>query len=126
MDGVDLHRFYAYQSTVSELEVHGAGADDLERRIFRRGVPPKVVPLLLLITRFATSPSAQIDIVSYSPWQRVSVDEVDVRVDISLPGTCQTYAGLDWTVRRDGCWLVRRWLADWLGICWGLHKTPSF
>ena len=82
MDGVDLHRFYAYQSTVSELEVHGARADDLERRIFRRGVPPKVVPLLLLITRFATSPSAQIDFVSYSPWQRVSVDEVGVRVDI--------------------------------------------
>lgn len=86
MDGVDLHRFYAYQSTVSELEVHGARADDLERRIFRRGVPPKVVPLLLLllllITRVATSPSAQIDIISYSPWQRVSVDEVGVRVDI--------------------------------------------
>ena len=82
MDGVDLHRFYAYQSTVSELEVHGAGADELERRIFRQGVPPKVVPPLLLITRFTISPSAHIDIVSYSPWQRVSVDEVDVRVDI--------------------------------------------
>ena len=100
MDGVDLHRFYAYQSTVSELEVHGARADDLERRIFRRGVPPKVVPLLLLllITRVATSPSAQIDIISYSPWQRVSVDEVGVRVDIC---TCRLASRLVGNLLED-------------------------